>query len=467
MDILKKKFGIRSIMGLLLSSMMAVTMVFGMLGASSVQVKAAEDDDGIYTIDFENSRGWWEVYCRLWKENGDFDIREMVEYDFEPGIFHLYLDPSEGFTKIQFCDEWEDDCTGFYDISDMFMHSGSFQCRKSFSDRKKIIVQFVNTLGWEDVYIYANNGESGIQNGYVEWPGVKMELYGESDGYDVYRYDFSGNRSASFTFSNGAGEQFGATRTDENITVIPEKPEICEVDEPDEPIIPDEPVIPDEPIIPDEPSNLTIVEENNMRYCVDQDGNKLSGLQTVNGDLYYFGAEGDGTMKYAVQYIDGKIYYFGEDGKAPKTQFVTPYYDTYYCDADGRTHTGWLDLDGEKYYADEMGTILKGVQTIDGNSYLFDRNDNGKMVTNKMAHDWEGTQNHYYGDDGVMQTGFITYEGNTYYFYEDGTLARGWQTIDGNTYFFDNNNGIMATGTTFIYWRDYEFDENGVLQGEI
>lgn len=223
----------------------------------------------------------------------------------------------------------------------------------------------------------------------------------------------------------------------------------------------------DVPEIPEEPSNLKIVEEWGNLYCEDQDGNRVYGLQTVDGDLYYFGEEGDGMMKHGVNYVDGKIYYFDEDGKAPKSQFVTPYYDTYYFEADGSPHTGWLDLDGEKYYADEMGTILKGVQTIDGKSYLFDRNDNGKMVTNKMAHDWEGTQDHYYGDDGVMQTGFVAYEGNTYYFYEDGNMARGWQTIDGNTYFFDNNNGIMATGTTFIYWRDYEFDENGVLHGEI
>ena len=63
-----------------------------------------------------------------------------------------------------------------------------------------------------------------------------------------------------------------------------------------------------------------------------------------------------------------------------------------------------------------------------------------------------------------MQTGFITFEDNTYYFFENGDMAHGWQTIDGNKYFFGDNDGIMAKGTTFVHWRDYEFDENGVLQ---
>ncbi|WP_197027065.1 N-acetylmuramoyl-L-alanine amidase family protein [Butyrivibrio sp. MC2021] len=209
----------------------------------------------------------------------------------------------------------------------------------------------------------------------------------------------------------------------------------------------------------------SIVEENGMYYCLDEEGNRLYGFQTVDGENYYFGTEYDPTMKFGNQYIDGREYYFGEDGKTPKNQFVSPWYNTYYYDETGWPHIGWLELDGEKYYADENGIILKGVNTIDGKTYLFDRNDGGKMVRNKMAHDYYG--DHYYDDDGVMQTGFVTYEGNTWYFYENGEMARNWQTIDGNTYFFGDNDGIMATGTTFIYWRYYEFDENGVLQGDI
>ena len=101
------------------------------------------------------------------------------------------------------------------------------------------------------------------------------------------------------------------------------------------------------------------------------------------------------------------------------------------------------------------------MQEIDGNTYLFDRNDGGKMVRNKMAHDWWG--DHYYNEEGIMQTGFVPYDGNVYYFFENGDMAHGWQTIGDSTYFFKED-GTMATGITFVYWRDYEFSADGVLQ---
>ncbi len=448
MDSFKSNSRVRSIMNLLLGGLFAVVIMFGMLYASAFQVKAAnEEAEGTYTVYFENNRtSWKKVYCYIWKGNSSTRTQRSLELvDADKRLYKLIVDPSEGYTRIQFTG-MVGDFSGSYDLpgQDATFRMGTISEDKNNSAGR--IIDFVNTLGWDEVYVYVYNGVPSDTHGISEWPGVKIDLYDEENG--IYRYDYNNAGGRYFIFNNGAGEQVGTrSYTDSYVKIIPGLPEVWEIEKKEDPI------------------SLRIVDEWGNLYCEDQDGNRYYGLQTVDGDLYYFGEEGDGMMKHGLYYVDGLPYWFGEDGKAAKSQFVTPYYDTYYFEADGKAHTGWLELDGEKYYADEQGTILKGVQTVDGKSYLFDRNDGGKMVRNKMAHDWWG--DHYYGDDGVMQTGFITYEGNTFYFFENGDMAHGWQTIDGNTYFFGDNDGIMAKGTTFIYWRDYEFDENGVLQGDI
>ena len=445
MEGMNGKSRIRSTMKLLLSSLLAITMVIGMLNLSAFKVKAVEGDaEDKYTIYFENDRpGWTSPNCFLWKGTDKYKQVKLELCDEEKNLYKVDIYPSEGYEKILFS-AIVGDGSGLYELpgQDALFKIGKVKQEPRKQENGNSIVEFVNTLGWDDVYIYTINGLS-IAGVTSDWPGEKMELVDQENG--IYRYVLDGSKYkwSEVIINNGAGKQAGLYNVRQrSIRVTPIDPEGW--------------------VIEKKEDNLKIVEEWGNLYCEDQDGNRVYGLQTVDGDLYYFGEVGDGMMKFGLYYVDGMPYYFGEDGKAPKSRFVTPYYDTYYFDADGKAHTGWLELDGEKYYADARGTILKGVQTIDEKTYLFNRNDGGKMVRNTMAHDWWG--DHYYGDDGVMQTGFITFEDKTYYFFENGDMAHGWQTIDGNTYFFGDNDGIMAKGTTFIYWRDYEFDENGVLQ---
>ncbi len=400
-----------------------------------------------YTVYFRNNKNWSEVYAYMWADNGNSNAgwpgEAMELVDAKEKLYKVNIDTKNDFAHIIFNNNEGTQTSNLdlpgYDALFTLGEEGGFSSFDGTVAGNRV-VYFKNTAGWNDVYVYTWNGAGAGSNS--GWPGEKMDVYDEDNGIFSYVLD-SDIDFDKIIFNNGEGTQTADLD-------IPAETSIYAVGASDR----------WEKFTYVKKETNKIVEEWGNYYCVDEEGNKVSGLQRIDGELYYF--DEGGMMRTGLWFVDGMPYYFAEDGKAVKNQFVTPYYDTYYFDADGTAHTGWLELDGEKYYADEKGTILKGVQTVDGNSYLFDRNDGGKMVRNKMAHDWWG--DHYYGDDGVMQVGFITYEDNTYYFFENGDMAHGWQTIDGNTYFFGDNDGIMAKGTTFIYWRDYEFDENGVLQ---
>ena len=67
---------------------------------------------------------------------------------------------------------------------------------------------------------------------------------------------------------------------------------------------------------------------------------------------------------------------------------------TYYFNADGTVHTGWLDLKGDRYFFSESGAMLTS-QWI-GDKYLM---KNGKMAKKRWVTDSEGIKS-YVGADG-------------------------------------------------------------------
>ncbi len=72
---------------------------------------------------------------------------------------------------------------------------------------------------------------------------------------------------------------------------------------------------------------------------------------------------------------------------------------TSYVHEDGSLHTGWLDLDGKRYYLD---------------------------------------------DDGILQTGWLELENERYYLQEDGTMVRGEVPINGRSHFFTATGAEIA-----------------------
>lgn len=111
-----------------------------------------------------------------------------------------------------------------------------------------------------------------------------------------------------------------------------------------------------------------------VRRYFDDNGNPLSGWQTINGKKVYLLSDG-AAASGAVQ-MDGKLYVF---------------------DADGSAAVGWYtDKSGAKYYAGTDGIALTGWQEIDKKSYFFLQN--GTMAVNTAI---DGYQ---IGADGIART---------------------------------------------------------------
>lgn len=85
----------------------------------------------------------------------------------------------------------------------------------------------------------------------------------------------------------------------------------------------------------------------------------------------------------------------------------------------GQPHTGWLDLDGKRYYFGQNSILQTGWQKIDGKSYYF--NEKGEMQTGWLK--LEGVR-YYLGGDGVPVSGTMTLDGTEYVFAENGALLR-------------------------------------------
>ena len=185
------------------------------------------------------------------------------------------------------------------------------------------------------------------------------------------------------------------------------------------------------------------IEENGNKYYL-ENGNKVTGFKTINGQTYFFSRD---TTRYGVMRT-GK---FEIDGY-------------YYCfdDTTGALKTGFFDYGGNKYYTDNSGKIQKGFQVIDGKTYFFSRDTTryGVMRTGKFEIDGD----YYCFDDvtGILKTDFFEYGGNKYYTDNSGKIQKGFQQIGGETYFFSRDTtryGVMRTGKFEIDGYYYCFDD--------
>jgi endo-1,4-beta-xylanase len=146
-----------------------------------------------------------------------------------------------------------------------------------------------------------------------------------------------------------------------------------------------------------------------------------------------------------------------------KAELVTKWGATYYVAEDGTKLTGFYEIDGDIYYfAPDKGKMQKATWiTVDDNKYYAKAD--GKIARNEMFTKWSAK--YIVGEDGALQTGFVTFEGKDYYCKPDkGTVViSDWIDVDGNRY-YAKNDGTLAKNETITKWfKKYTFDENGVL----
>ncbi len=105
-------------------------------------------------------------------------------------------------------------------------------------------------------------------------------------------------------------------------------------------------------------------------YYTNENGKKLTGWHTIDGEKYYFGK--DGIAATGFKKIDGKNYYFENTKKGRMaTGWKKIGSDKYYFGSDGVMRTGWKTISKKKYYFGKDGKMAVGTVTVDGKKYNF------------------------------------------------------------------------------------------------
>ena len=149
-----------------------------------------------------------------------------------------------------------------------------------------------------------------------------------------------------------------------------------------------------------------------------------------------------------LQEIDGNYYYYDESGNMVKSEFVNVGKSLYYFAKDGKAVSGKKKISGTWYFFDEEKcTAAKKGWVSDKTMYSV---GSGKLAIGPRK---IGKKIYFFGKSGVLRTkkGFFEYEGDEYYSNSSGTLKTGYQALTRsgklNGYYFYKDTGKMAKDT--------------------
>lgn len=200
----------------------------------------------------------------------------------------------------------------------------------------------------------------------------------------------------------------------------------------------------------------------NYAIYVQADGKLATGLQTIDGNQYYFD-----TYQLVVNQnftLDGQKYLADRTGLVtaiPQNDYYTVNGNWYYADENGNNLTGAHTINGQEVYFNAQGVQAKGIFDGTGfNQYYYDQ-DTGAKWTNRFVQ-WEGSW-YYLNDKGRRVTGLQTINGQTLYFGVTSAEGTGKQvkgklttiyddTDNSHLYYFDQDTGDMWKNR-YVQWE--------------
>ncbi len=193
-----------------------------------------------------------------------------------------------------------------------------------------------------------------------------------------------------------------------------------------------------------------------------RNGQKLTGVQTIDGAQYYFNNQGQQQKDYFLNQ-DNHTYYFQKNGQRLNDGFYQNWGHTYYFQKNGqRLDDGFYQNWGHMYYFGDGGVRLdNGFYQNWGHTYYF--GSDGARWDNRFYQNWGHM--YYFGDGGVrLDDGFYQNWGHTYYFQKDGSrLDNGFYTNWGHTYYFGDG-GVRLDNSFYNNWGNvYYFGSDGAL----
>ena len=143
----------------------------------------------------------------------------------------------------------------------------------------------------------------------------------------------------------------------------------------------------------------------------------------------------------------------------------------YYSLEKGYIIEDWLESGGKKYYFNEAGIMVAGIDnlSIDGKEYSFDSSGACKnpQGTTPSGSGWY-KRTYCYCDNDIdwvkrEYEWTIHYYDEWFYYVSNGDRLKGWQKIGGKWYLFDNYNGVMCTDLQYVDSYHYLMDNNGAM----
>ena len=203
--------------------------------------------------------------------------------------------------------------------------------------------------------------------------------------------------------------------------------------------------------------------ENGDNYCI-KNGEKVTGWQSIDEEWYFFdlttGAGLNGSRQIRAFGYTEPGYFEFENGKLLSGLWFEYEQGTKYCYGPGTYFRTWKTIDGEEYYFNMNGYVLKGYQKIP---------DNPKSVTspNRWYHFDETTGALL---ERLTGTGIFDIDGRLVYMEEGVSTYAGLIEIDGD-YYYVKADGDLVTDTLYRITKnndllpidDYIFDADGKI----
>lgn len=207
-----------------------------------------------------------------------------------------------------------------------------------------------------------------------------------------------------------------------------------------------------------------IIVTNNAHYDIASNGVMTAPKnkwEAIGANVYY--NDNNGNLAKGITQIRGKYYYFNSDGALVTNKKILTD-KRYYTVNDHGVVTNkkdtWFAMNGKTYRTGSDGTILKGVQTINNNTYVFD--DNGVMYQDTSVI----SAGKFFNVDkkgivSIPKNSWVTYNGKKYHTNDAGYVKVGIWKIDGKNYYFTAN-GLTGNQTIKKNGQTYKVDANGV-----
>ncbi|MBR2527711.1 MAG: hypothetical protein IKE58_04490 [Blautia sp.] len=152
-----------------------------------------------------------------------------------------------------------------------------------------------------------------------------------------------------------------------------------------------------------------------------KNGKPVTGVQSINGNIYCFTSEGVLYTNRLIRNSSG-IYYVDAKGLRVRNTFITVGKNTFYFGSDYKAVRGLKRINGKLWYFRSSNGILYKDQKLAGQKTIYYASASGALATSRFVILTEnGRKNiYYFGEDGKAVTGFQKINDKTYCFYPSG-----------------------------------------------